>query len=189
MILLVDSYDSFTHNIVQGLCVAGAEVRVMTHDDPHLMTIDLAPFSAVLIGPGPGRPADAGQLLPFLGRLVGRLPILGICLGMQAIAEHFGGEVVAAPEPLHGVVASIRHDGRGLFAGLDSPIEATRYHSLCVAEASLPPDLEITARSEDGVPMGLRHRQMPIAGLQFHPESIASPCGQDLLRAFVEGWR
>ena len=185
MILVIDNYDSFTYNIVQGLQVHGASVEVFKHDDRRITQIDVADYDGVLLGPGPGRPETAGYLMSFIEQLGTRLPMLGICLGMQALALHYGGSVVAAPRPLHGHVAKIEHDGLGLFDGLASPIEATRYHSLCVDNSSVPRALNVSARSDDDVIMGLRSQCGLVEAFQFHPESIASVQGPHLLRAFV----
>ena len=185
MILVIDNYDSFTYNLVQGLQVHGAQVEVVKHDDPMVNRMDLSIFDGALLGPGPGRPESSGQLMAIIEQLVGRMPILGVCLGMQALALHYGGSVVAAPRPLHGHVATIEHDGLGLFEGLASPIEATRYHSLCVDIQNVSAALKISARSDDDVVMGFRSHCGLIEAFQFHPESIASVQGSRLLNAFV----
>jgi len=186
MVLLLDNYDSFTFNLVQCLAELGATVEVRRHDAITLEeAIALAP-ERLVISPGPGRPADAGISLALIRTFTGRVPILGVCLGHQAIGEAFGGAVVRAPEPRHGKTSPIRHDGRGLFAGVPSTIEVGRYHSLVVEEASWPRELEIVARSEDdGVVMALRHRRHPIHGVQFHPESILTAEGRAILRNFL----
>jgi len=187
MVLLLDNYDSFTFNLVQCLAELGATVEVRRHD---AITVDEAQKMApdrLVISPGPGRPADAGASLDLIRAFQGRCPILGVCLGHQAIGEAFGGRVVRAPEPRHGKTSPIRHDGRGLFAGVPSTIEVGRYHSLVVEEATWPTDLEIVARSEDdGVVMALRHRVHPIHGVQFHPESILTGEGRAILRNFLD---
>ena len=187
MVLLLDNYDSFTFNLVQCLAELGATVEVRRHD---AITVDEAQKMAperLVISPGPGRPADAGASLDLIRALRGRCPILGVCLGHQAIGEAFGGRVVRAPEPRHGKTSPIRHDGRGLFVGVPSTIEVGRYHSLVVEEATWPTDLEIVARSEDdGVIMALRHREHPIHGVQFHPESILTGEGRAILRNFLD---
>ena len=156
MILVIDNYDSFTYNIVQGLQVHGAQVHVRKHDDPDLFQTDLSAYHGALLGPGPGRPELAGELMSVIQVIEGQMPILGICLGMQALALHYGGSVVAAPRPLHGHVATVEHDGLGLFMGLDSPIAVTRYHSLCVDVKAVPKELKVSARADDHVIMGLR---------------------------------
>jgi len=186
MVLLLDNYDSFTFNLVQCLAELGATVEVRRHDAITLEeAIALAP-ERLVISPGPGRPADAGISLDLIRTFTGRVPILGVCLGHQAIGEAFGGAVVRAPRSRHGKTSSITHDGRGVFAGLPSAIEVGRYHSLVVEEASWPRELEIVARSEDdGVVMALRHRRHPIHGVQFHPESILTAEGRAILRNFL----
>ncbi len=185
MILLVDSYDSFTHNLVQAIEAQGGEIELRRNDDPDLLHLNPDAYSGLLLGPGPGRPEAAGALMETLARFYGRRPILGVCLGMQALALHHGAEVGMAPQPLHGRIASIHHDGAGLFRGLPTPLQATRYHSLCVVEASLPPCLKATAYSDDQVMMGLRDETANAEGFQFHPESVASAQGPALLAAFL----
>ena len=185
MILVLDNYDSFTFNLVQGLQQFGAAIEVRQNDDPELSGIDPSHYAGVLLGPGPGRPEGSGRLMETLERIYGKVPILGVCLGMQAVAVHRGARVVAAPRPLHGKIARIEHDGLGLFVDLPSPMKATRYHSLCVEGASLPNDLIVSATSDDGVMMGLRSLEEDVEGFQFHPESVASSHGEALLRAFV----
>jgi anthranilate synthase component 2 len=186
MILLLDNYDSFTFNIYQALSELGAEVLVRRND---MVTVDevmqLVPtLDGVVISPGPCTPADAGISVPLVQRLAGAVPILGVCLGHQAIGAAFGGTIVRAPRLMHGKVSMIAHDGAGVFAGLPNPFQATRYHSLIVERSSLPPELEITAEA-DGLVMGLRHRSLPVEGVQFHPESILTPTGNDLLANFL----
>jgi anthranilate synthase component 2 len=186
MILLLDNYDSFTFNIYQALSELGAEVLVRRNDT---VTVDevmqLVPtLDGVVISPGPCTPADAGISVPLVQRLAGAVPILGVCLGHQAIGAAFGGTIVRAPRLMHGKVSMIAHDGAGVFAGLPNPFQATRYHSLIVERSSLPPELEITAEA-DGLVMGLRHRSLLVEGVQFHPESILTPTGNDLLANFL----
>jgi anthranilate synthase component 2 len=186
MILLLDNYDSFTYNIYQALSELGAEVLVRRND---MVTVDevmqLVPtLDGVVISPGPCTPADAGISVPLVQRLAGAVPILGVCLGHQAIGAAFGGTIVRAPRLMHGKVSMIAHDGAGVFAGLPNPFQATRYHSLIVERSSLPPELEITAEA-DGLVMGLRHRSLLVEGVQFHPESILTPTGNDLLANFL----
>jgi anthranilate synthase/aminodeoxychorismate synthase-like glutamine amidotransferase len=187
MIFVIDNYDSFTFNLVQYLGELGQEVRVARND---AVTVDeivrLAPQSLV-VSPGPGRPESSGITVEAIRRLAGSVPILGVCLGHQAIGAAFGGRVVRAPILMHGKTSEIRHDGRTLFAGLPNPFTATRYHSLMVAPEGLPDCLEVSARSDDGVIMGLRHRGHPVEGVQFHPESILTTEGKRLLRNFVAG--
>jgi anthranilate synthase/aminodeoxychorismate synthase-like glutamine amidotransferase len=184
-ILLLDNYDSFTYNIFQYLGELGAETRVVRHDE---ITVDVARASGVdgiVISPGPGTPDEAGISLELIRRAAGRLPLLGVCLGHQALGQAFGGRVVRAPKLMHGKTSEIRHDGRTLFAGLPQPFTATRYHSLVVARDSVPACLEVSAWTDDGLVMGLRHRELPLEGVQFHPESILTTVGHDLLRNFL----
>ncbi len=184
-VLLIDNYDSFVYNLVQELGELGAEPTVYRND---AITVDeirrLAP-DAVLISPGPGRPEDAGVSLQVVTELGGVIPLLGVCLGHQCIGQAFGGRVVQAPELFHGKTSEVHHRGEGLFAGLPEPLVATRYHSLVVAPESVPDELAVTATTLDGVVMGLRHRSMPIEGVQFHPESILTPSGPGLLANFL----
>jgi anthranilate synthase/phosphoribosyltransferase len=186
MILLIDNYDSFTHNLYQYLReITGDEVRVVRNDAVSIADVrEMAP-ERIIISPGPGRPEDAGISVEVIRELAASVPILGVCLGHQAIAAAFGGRVVQARRIVHGKVEEIELDGRGLFRSVDSPSPFTRYHSLAVEEASLPAELEITARSADGEIMGLRHREFQVEGVQFHPESIASSLGKKLLRNFL----
>jgi anthranilate synthase/aminodeoxychorismate synthase-like glutamine amidotransferase len=186
VILLIDNYDSFTFNLFQLLSELGAKVEVRRND---ALTVEglasLAP-SALVISPGPGAPVEAGVSCDAIRHFSRRMPVLGVCLGHQAIGEVFGGRVVRAPEPRHGKVSRLKHDGRGLFRGLPSELGVARYHSLAVEESSLPDCLEITARSEDGVIMGLRHRELAVEGVQFHPESVASEHGREMMSRFLE---
>ena len=180
-VLVIDNYDSFVYNLVQYLGELGAEPLVHRHDALALDDIvDLDP-DAVLISPGPGRPEDAGLSNEVIRHFTGRRPVLGVCLGLQCIGQVFGGEVVRAPEVMHGKTSLIHHTGAGVFAGLPNPLEATRYHSLVVERSSVPAELEITAETDDGVVMGLRHRHHPTEGVQFHPESILTAAGHQLL--------
>ena len=184
-VLVIDNYDSFVYNLVQYLGELGAEPLVHRHDDLSLAEIVALDPDAVLISPGPGRPEDAGQSNEVIRRFAGRRPVLGVCLGHQCIGQVYGGDVVRAPEIMHGKTSLIRHDGTGVFAGLPQPLEATRYHSLVVARESVPDDLVVTAWTDDGVVMGLRHRDHAVEGVQFHPESILTATGHDLLRNFL----
>jgi anthranilate synthase component 2 len=187
MVLVIDNYDSFTYNLVQYLGELGAEVQVMRNDAVTLDQVVAAKPDHVVISPGPGRPEEAGVTMRVIQRLGETTPILGVCLGHQAIGAVFGGSVVRAQTPMHGKTSTIEHDGRGVFTGMTEPFTASRYHSLVVAEAGWPKDLEISARTrEDGVVMGLRHRSWPIHGVQFHPESILTGEGHRLLRNFLE---
>ena len=187
MHLLIDNYDSFTYNVVQALGTLGAEVEVVRND---AITVDdavaLAPDS-IIISPGPGRPSDAGVSLALIERLAGETPILGICLGHQCIVEAFGGVVDRAERVMHGKTSRIYHDGRTLYDGLGNPFEATRYHSLIAFEDSLPAALEVSSFTSDGEIMGVRHREWPVEGVQFHPESILTREGPTLLGNFLQG--
>jgi anthranilate synthase/aminodeoxychorismate synthase-like glutamine amidotransferase len=180
-VLVVDNYDSFVYNLVQALGELGAEPFVHRNDtvDPARAR-ELSP-DAVLLSPGPGRPEDAGATLALVEALAGSVPILGVCLGHQAIGQAFGATIVHAPALMHGKTSEVTHVGTGIFAGLPDPITATRYHSLVVTPASVPDELEVTATTVDGVVMGLRHRTLPVEGVQFHPESILTPTGPELL--------
>jgi para-aminobenzoate synthetase component 2 len=186
MILVIDNYDSFTYNLVQYLGELGGDVEVRRNDEITLDQIESNLPSRILISPGPGRPADAGISLELISRFSGRVPILGVCLGHQAIGQVFGGRVVRASTVVHGKASAIKHDGRSIFKGLDSPFKAGRYHSLVVERESLPACLEVSAETSDGVIMGLRHREKQIEGVQFHPESILTSEGKRLLQNFLE---
>ena len=185
MILVIDNYDSFTFNLVQYLGEMGQELKVFRNDAITLETIEtLAPLR-IVISPGPGRPEDSGIIIQAIQRFSGKIPILGVCLGHQAIGAAFGGDVVSAPSIMHGKTSDIFHDGRTIFSGLPSPFRATRYHSLVVSPETLPDCLEVSARTQDGVIMGLRHREWLVEGVQFHPESILTDVGMKLLSNFV----
>jgi anthranilate synthase/aminodeoxychorismate synthase-like glutamine amidotransferase len=184
-VLVIDNYDSFVYNLVQYLGELGAEPLVHRHDELSLDEIAALDPDAVLISPGPGRPEDAGLSNRVIEHFAGRRPVLGVCLGHQCIGQVYGGEVLRAPQIMHGKTSLIRHDGTGVFAGLPQPFEATRYHSLVVERSSVPPDLEVTAWTDDGTVMGLRHRTLAVEGVQFHPESILTGSGHDLLRNFL----
>jgi para-aminobenzoate synthetase component II len=187
MLLVIDNYDSFTYNLVQYLGELGESVEVRRNDELTIEEIatSLTP-SRIVISPGPGTPDDAGLSLEIIRCFGGRVPILGVCLGHQAIGQAFGGKVVSAPVLMHGKASEICHDGKTIFAGLDDHFRAGRYHSLMVEKASLPECLEISAFTSDDVIMGLRHREMPIEGVQFHPESILTNCGKQLLANFLK---
>jgi len=186
MILVIDNYDSFTWNLVQYLKEIGAEVRVARNDAISAADAMASGAGAILISPGPGAPDEAGISLELVAACAeGARPLLGVCLGHQAIGQHFGGRVTRAPAPMHGKVSEIAHDGGGVFAGLPSPFPATRYHSLCIAPWSLPDELIANAHAEDGTVQGFRHCSLPIHGVQFHPESIASAHGHALLGNFL----
>jgi anthranilate synthase/aminodeoxychorismate synthase-like glutamine amidotransferase len=184
-VLVLDNYDSFVYNLVQYLGELGAEPVVHRSDALGLDDVTALEPDAVLISPGPGRPADAGVSNDVIWGFAGRIPILGVCLGHQCIGEVFGGKVVRAPRVMHGKTSLVRHAGAGLFTGLPEPLEATRYHSLVVDRTTVPDVLEITAETDDGVVMGLRHRHHDVEGVQFHPESILTDCGHELLRNFL----
>jgi anthranilate synthase component 2 len=186
MILVVDNYDSFTWNLVHYLRELGAQVQVARNDAMTAAEALAGGAEAFLISPGPGTPDDAGISLELVAACAAeRRPLLGVCLGHQAIGQHFGGRIEAAPEVMHAKTSGIDHDGRGLFAGLPSPFRATRYHSLVVAEDGLPDALAVTARAQDNTVQGLRHRDLPLHGVQFHPESVASEHGHRLLGNFL----
>lgn len=185
MIVVIDNYDSFTYNLVQYLGELGAEPRVYRNDQVSLDDIERMQPDAIVISPGPGTPEDAGVSLAAIRRFAGRVPILGVCLGHQCIAAAFGGRVVRARELMHGKVSTVVHDGRGLFAGVPSPLTACRYHSLIVDRETLPDCLEVTAATEAGEIMGLRHRSWPVEGVQFHPESVFTPSGKAILANFL----
>ena len=188
MVLVIDNYDSFTYNLVQYLGELGAEVRVMRNDVVSLEDVVNARADRIVISPGPGRPEAAGVTMSVIRRLGETTPILGVCLGHQAIGAVFGGEVVRAGVPMHGKTSTIEHDGQGVFSGIAGPFVASRYHSLVVAEGGLPAELEITARTrEDANIMGLRHKTWPVHGVQFHPESILTGEGKHILRNFLDG--
>ncbi len=185
-VLLIDNYDSFTYNLYQYLCELGASVKVVRNDAISVDEVRALAPSLIVISPGPGVPRDAGISVELVRALGNTTPILGVCLGHQAIAEAYGGVVTRAPELKHGKASLISHDGSGVFAGLPSPFSAIRYHSLCAAPEALPEVLSVTARSDSGVIMALQHREYPVYGVQFHPESILTEYGKDLLRNFLD---
>jgi anthranilate synthase/aminodeoxychorismate synthase-like glutamine amidotransferase len=187
LLLLIDNYDSFTYNLYQFLAELGAEVQVRRNDQIAVEEIAALAPSHLVISPGPRTPDDAGISLEVIDRLGGKIPILGVCLGHQCIGQHFGGRVVRAPELMHGKTSQVRHWDQGVMRGLPNPFTVARYHSLVVDRDSIPECLEVTAETADGVVMGLRHRTLPIEGVQFHPESILTPQGKQLLRSFLEG--
>jgi anthranilate synthase component 2 len=186
MILLLDNYDSFTYNLYQYLCELGAEVLVKRNDEVGVGDVAALAPERIVISPGPCTPNEAGISVALIRELGGSMPILGDCLGHQAIGAAYGGAVVRAPMVMHGKLSAIHHSDQGVFANLPQPFQATRYHSLIVRRDDLPDCLEVTAWTEDGLIMGLRHREHPVEGVQFHPESIMTAAGKDLLRNFIE---
>ncbi|HSS39390.1 MAG TPA: aminodeoxychorismate/anthranilate synthase component II [Polyangia bacterium] len=189
MLLVIDNYDSFTYNLVQYLSEivenGGDGVRVIRNDEMPAAEIAALGPSHIVISPGPCTPNEAGISLDVIRTSAGKIPIPGVCLGHQSIGQAFGGQVVRAPRVMHGKTSQIFHDGKGVFHGLPNPFEATRYHSLVIEKTSVPPDLEVTARTADQEIMAVRHRTLPVEGVQFHPESFLTTCGKDLLRNFV----
>ena len=184
-LLLIDNYDSFTYNLVQAFLVLGADVKVYRNDELTVAQALALNPTHLCISPGPGRPDDAGVSLQMLAAFERRVPILGVCLGHQSLVQHCGGRIVPADRLMHGKTSMIEHDGRTIYSGLSQPFQAGRYHSLAAEAASLPAILEITARSERGEIMGVRHRQLPLEGVQFHPESVLTPEGNRLLGNFL----
>ena len=187
MILMIDNFDSFTYNLVQYFGELGAQVRVVRNNALSLADIEAMNPSQLVVSPGPCTPNEAGISLAAISRFAGAMPILGVCLGHQAIGQAFGGKVVKAQRVMHGKVSSVRHDGKGVFAGLPDGFTATRYHSLAVERESLPPCLEASAQSEEGEIMGLRHRELAVEGVQFHPEALLTEHGHAMLKNFLEG--
>ena len=186
MLIVIDNYDSFTYNLVQALGALGAEMEVFRNDHITVEELERRRPSRLLISPGPCTPNEAGISVEAILRFAGRIPILGVCLGHQSIGAAFGARIVRAERLMHGKTSMITHDGKGVYRGLENPFEAMRYHSLLVDEATLPPEFVVTARSEFGELMGIRHRTMPLEGVQFHPESIMTPEGPKLLKNFLE---
>ncbi len=184
-VLVIDNYDSFVYNLVQYLGELGAEPTVIRNDDCAAGDLSATDIDGILISPGPGTPDDAGISNDVITTFAGIRPVFGVCLGNQCIGQVYGGRVVSAPELMHGRTSAVHHTGSGVFAGLPTPLEATRYHSLVVERASLPSALEITAETGDGVIMGLRHREVDVEGVQFHPESVLTTAGHDLLANFL----
>jgi len=187
MLLMIDNYDSFTYNLVQYLGELGEEVKVVRNDEMSVDEIEALAPSRIVLSPGPCTPNEAGVSLDLVARFAGRVPILGVCLGHQAIGQAFGGRIVHAKTLMHGKVSRIHHRGTGVFSGLPTPYDATRYHSLAIERESCPDVLEVTAWTEDGEIMGVRHRTLPVEGVQFHPESILTQHGHALLRNFLKG--
>jgi anthranilate synthase/aminodeoxychorismate synthase-like glutamine amidotransferase len=194
MILMIDNYDSFTYNLVQYIEMMGVEVKVFRNDAINVEMVEKMAPEGIVISPGPGRPSGAGASIAVIKAFSGKIPILGVCLGHQAIAEAFGGVIVKAGKLMHGKTSVVNSDGKTIFAGIANPFDAMRYHSLVVERATLPECLEITAESDDGEIMGLRHREMAVEGIQFHPESIMTRVGKRILRNFLTmtmttGWQ
>jgi len=185
MILVIDNYDSFTYNLVQYLGELGADLEVVRNDQTTVAAIKEKAPERIVISPGPKTPSEAGICLEVISELAGRIPLLGVCLGHQAIGQAFGGRVIRAPEIMHGKTSDIRHDGKTVFEGLPNPFPATRYHSLIVERETLPACLEISASTADGIIMGLRHKELKVEGVQFHPESILTGAGKQLLGNFL----
>jgi anthranilate synthase/aminodeoxychorismate synthase-like glutamine amidotransferase len=186
MLLLIDNYDSFTFNLYQYMAELGAEVEVVRNDAIDLDGIAAANPEALVFSPGPGTPDDAGICLDAVEAFAGRFPILGVCLGHQVVGQAYGGRIVRAPELRHGKTSLLFHDGEGVYAGVDGPFEAVRYHSLVVERDSVPASLKVTAQTSDGLVMGLRHRELAVEGVQFHPESILTAPGKRLLKNFLD---
>ena len=187
MVLMIDNYDSFTYNLVQYLGELGQEVKVYRNDEITLEGVEKLKPAHVVISPGPCTPNEAGISVPLIRHLAGKVPILGVCLGHQAIGQALGGKIVHAKQVMHGKTSAIRHDGRGVFRDLPGGFTATRYHSLVIERASLPADLEVSAWTDDGEIMGVRHRALAVEGVQFHPESILTEHGHKLLQNFLKG--
>jgi anthranilate synthase/aminodeoxychorismate synthase-like glutamine amidotransferase len=194
MVFVLDNYDSFTYNLVQYLGELGADVEVRRNDELTVEEVEALQPERILLSPGPCTPGEAGILVPLIRHMAGKVPILGVCLGHQAIGEAFGGQVVRAHTLMHGKTSKVDHDGKGIFSSLPTPLTCTRYHSLIVAEASLPKELEVTARTPEAngrgkkggsVIMGLRHRTLPVEGVQFHPESVLTEGGHQMIRNFL----
>lgn len=185
-LLLIDNYDSFTYNLVQAFLVLGAHVDVFRNDQITIeQALDINP-THLCISPGPGRPEDAGISLEMIGAFEKRVAIFGVCLGHQSLVHHFGGRIVAAERLMHGKTSMVEHDGKTIYAGISQPFEAGRYHSLAAEVDSIPASLEVTARTSRGEIMGIRHRELPIEGVQFHPESVLTPEGDELMKNFLE---
>jgi anthranilate synthase component 2 len=185
MVFVLDNYDSFTFNLVQYMGELGADVVVRRNDELTPEQVEALHPDRIVLSPGPCTPQEAGISIDLIRHMAGKVPILGVCLGHQAIGAAFGGNVIRAPKLMHGKTSAVQHDGRTLFAGLDSPMTCTRYHSLIVEEKSLPRELEISARTADGTIMGLRHRKYPVEGVQFHPESVLTSDGKRLIQNFL----
>jgi anthranilate synthase/aminodeoxychorismate synthase-like glutamine amidotransferase len=183
--LLIDNYDSFTYNLVQAFAAMGADVHVYRNDEITIGEALALEPTHLVISPGPGRPEDAGVSLDVIGTFAGKIPVLGVCLGHQSLIQHFGGNIVRAERLMHGKTSMVKHDGRTIFDGISLPFEVGRYHSLCAENESLPEELELTAETERGEIMGVRHRTLPLEGVQFHPESVLTPEGDHLMANFM----
>jgi anthranilate synthase/aminodeoxychorismate synthase-like glutamine amidotransferase len=186
MIFVLDNYDSFTYNLVQYMGEMGAEMTIRRNDELSVDEVEALAPERILLSPGPCTPQEAGISIELVQRFAGKVPILGVCLGHQAIGAAFGGDVVRAPRLMHGKTSEVEHDGKTVFTGIASPMTCTRYHSLIVSEKNLPAELEVSARTADGTIMGLRHRNYPVEGVQFHPESVLTDDGKRLIRNFLE---
>jgi anthranilate synthase/aminodeoxychorismate synthase-like glutamine amidotransferase len=190
MVFVLDNYDSFTYNLVQYLGELGAKIEVRRNDELTVEQVEALKPERILLSPGPCTPGEAGILVPLIRHMAGKAPIFGVCLGHQAIGEAFGGDVVRAKHLMHGKTSPVEHNGKGVFAGLPTPLTCTRYHSLIVAEDTLPAELQVTARTPEAdggsVIMGLRHRNLPIEGVQFHPESVLTEGGRQMIRNFLD---
>lgn len=186
MLFMLDNYDSFTFNLVQYFQELGQKVRTSRNDELTLKQIINLKPDRICLSPGPGRPPDAGLMPEVISHFIGKIPVLGVCLGMQGICEHFGASVVHAPTLVHGKTSAIEHDADGLFKGLPKTFDVTRYHSLCVDESTLPAELTVTSRTKEGVIMGIRHNSLPIHSVQFHPEAILTQHGHDMLKNWLD---
>jgi para-aminobenzoate synthetase component 2 len=186
MVFVLDNYDSFTYNLVQYMGELGAEMTIRRNDELTVDEVEALAPERILLSPGPCTPQEAGISIELIRRFAGKTPILGVCLGHQAIGAAFGGDVIRAPKLMHGKTSEVEHDGRTIFSGIATPMTCTRYHSLIVSEKNLPGELEISARTADGTIMGLRHRQYPVEGVQFHPESVLTDDGKQLIKNFLE---
>ena len=186
MVFVLDNYDSFTYNLVQYMGEMGAEMTIRRNDELTVDDVEALAPERILLSPGPCTPQEAGISIELIQRFAGKVPILGVCLGHQAIGAAFGGDVVRAPKLMHGKTSEVEHDGKTVFTGIATPMTCTRYHSLIVSEKNLPRDLEVSARTADGTIMGLRHRKYPVEGVQFHPESVLTGDGKRLIRNFLE---
>ncbi len=186
MIFVLDNYDSFTYNLVQYMGELGAEMTIRRNDELTVDEVEALGPERILLSPGPCTPQEAGISIDLIRRFAGKTPILGVCLGHQAIGAAFGGDVVRAPKLMHGKTSEVEHDGKTIFSGIATPMTCTRYHSLIVSEKNLPKDLEVSARTADGTIMGLRHREYPVEGVQFHPESVLTDDGKKLIQNFLE---